>query len=230
MSSWRSRLATFGLPLSVRRIALWMAGGMSFLVFFMSAAFLVEFEQVIDGVLDVRLNHEIDHLLPAIVAQGGTVVMSDSSELAEPDLREATADAFFLQLFDADGRARLQSVNLRLLPPLALLAPSDLKERMHMTVEIDGRDMRVGLHPLRDSSGGRIGTLQLLTGRGRIETVRQGVIIGLSVGVPVLLLLSVGFGVRLDLGRFFRRFDFGFQFRRHWHSPFQRASGLPSDP
>lgn len=197
MFSWRSRFAAIGLTTSVRRIALWMAGGMSFLVLFMSAAFLVEFEQVVDGVLDVRLNHEIDHLLPSIVSHGGTLVLVDTSELAEPDLRESTGDAFFLQVFDADGQVRLESGNLRSLPSLALLAPADVKERMHLTAEVGGRQMRVGVHPLRDSSGRVAGTLQLLTGRGRLESVRRRVILGLSFGVPVLLVLSVGFSVLL---------------------------------
>lgn len=195
MSSWRFRWSTLGLTTSVRRIALFIGIAMTTLVLLSAAIFVVEFEDVIDEVLDLRLDHEIDHLLPSIQSADGRLWFSDSSEFAEPDLLSNDADAFYVHLFDTEHRVVLSSRNTSGFDPIPRIYPDGLTRRGHRSIQLGTHNLRAGFHPLTDDAGTRIGTLQLVTGHRSFEELRQRVMWGLAIVVPLSIVLSAFFSI-----------------------------------
>lgn len=151
------------LTKTVKRIALWNAALILsfYLAFNLFTLFVLNYIVIDD--IDVRLKHELEHIINSFEIIDNKFILTHARELEEEDLVSVTDNPFFLQIYDLTGNIILKSKNLDFYKNILLGFPNRFSPYYYEKSKVGNDRLRIIYKELFDNKSNKFGYAQLST-------------------------------------------------------------------
>ncbi|RMD48645.1 MAG: sensor histidine kinase [Ignavibacteria bacterium] len=143
------------------------------------------------GQIDVRMKHEMEHILSAFHLDNSNLIVLNPKELEERDLVENTEESFYLQLYDLKGNIYLKSKNYKngpIIEPEIYLFDEDyyFEDKAY-----DGIQYRVCYAYLKDQTNSQLYLVQLAAVDELFNAVVYKIMLLNLISFPFVLIFIV---------------------------------------
>jgi signal transduction histidine kinase len=176
---------------TVRRFVFWNTIIFLAILILFNFFLIILINFVLHESIDIRIKHEIKNVIATLEVTDSTIVISDFSELNEPDFQGVTETPFFLQIYSPGGEMLISSKNIGLYEkiPIDTLYTDD--NFTFNDIEIGEDQLRVAYFPLIDSAGRKAATIQLATFENQYNLIFENVLYFNLLSIPILILIVV---------------------------------------
>ncbi len=159
------------------------------LVFDFLLYYLITFQ--LTSVLDSKISHEIEHILPSFKVVDSSIVIIRPSEFDEKDLVDLYDNSFFLQIYKNDGSILLHSKNIPQFGKIDVNFPSFAAGKYYTDTQTKKELLRSGYKKLFNEKGEQIGLLQLSARKLLLEAALQKILYYNLLILPFILVLVI---------------------------------------
>lgn len=176
---------------TIRRFIYWNVGIFLLILIAFNFLIIVITDYVLDKNLDNRLLHEVENILKTIEVNGDSLILLNSKELDESDLREVKETSFFLQIHDTKGNALIESANLALYKTIKFNYITDNDSLIFYDHEAGPDKLRTAYFLIKNELGKPVAHLQLSVFKAGVILIMNEVIIFNLWSLPIILLLVI---------------------------------------
>ena len=182
---------------TVKRIVLWDIA-IFFLLFIISNSFTVGItNNILINNLDNRLENEIETLLDSFIIQHDTIKFVGYSEIKEPDFTTINPGAFFLQIYNPNGKLLLHSENLVSFGRIPFNIPKLDSKYKFENMTTGGHLLRVAYKPIYGADNKIAAYLQLSIFQSEYSSIMKKIIIFNILNLPFILLIIIAVSIFL---------------------------------
>lgn len=176
---------------SVKKIAVWYAAIMILFYLLFNAFTLFELNYILVDDLDLRLTHELEHILNTIIIETDSIKILNSKEFEEPDLNEITDNPFFLQIYDLNGYLYYQSNNIKKYYEIDAGFPNKFDPYYFEDTKVGDDLLRIAYKELKNPYRETIGYIQIATIQSRFNEVLVSLFLINLITLPLFLFFII---------------------------------------
>ncbi len=185
------------LTKTVKRLAFWNATVMFGLYFaFVIFTFTITNFIVTDN-LDIRLKHEVEHILNSLVINSDSSIVINNRELNEPAFSSFGDESFFLQVYDMEGNVLFKSKNMEKLPGFLLGFPNKFDPYYFEDLLFNNMQMRIVYKRLFDKDFKQIGYIQLGAIKSGLNYLTKRILLFNLIILPLVIIIVIGLSIFL---------------------------------
>ena len=179
------------LTKTVKRLAFWNAMVMLGLYFaFIFFTFTITNYVVTDN-LDIRLKHEIEHILNSLDIVSDSLIILNTTELNEPSYASLGDEAFLLQIYDLEGKVFVRSKNLEQFSGYLLGFPNNFDPYYFEDLLFNNTDLRIVYKQLFNKDYKHIGYIQLGAVKSGMNYITKKLLLFNLITLPLVIVIII---------------------------------------